>query len=47
MNIQKNYKNYNNYPLVSNKIEIKREILSSYQQKVADFNYIDERGGGD
>ena len=28
---------YNDYPLTPNKIEIKKEILSSYQLKIADF----------
>ena len=31
---------YNDYPLAPDKIEIKREMLSSYKQKIADFYNI-------
>ena len=35
LNIQKDY-----YPVASDKLEIKREILSHYQLKIADFYNI-------
>ena len=31
---------HNDYPLVPDKIEIKKEILSNYQLKIADFYNI-------
>ena len=41
LNMKKNYVNYTNYyPLVADKIEIKRERLSDYQLNIADFNNI-------
>ena len=34
------HKSHNDYPLTPDKIEIKREMLSNYQLKVADFYNI-------
>ena len=40
LNILKSYKNYTIYPLTPDKIEIKREMLSEYQLKIADLHSI-------
>ena len=40
LDIQKNYTNYIIIPLAPNKIEIKREILSECQLKIADLYNI-------
>ena len=31
---------HNDYPLVPNKIEIKRKLLSDYQKNIVDLNHI-------
>ena len=40
LNILKSYENYILYTLVPNKKEIKREMLSEYQLKIADLYSI-------